>query len=73
MDVRELGNSDTEKERPPCRDVDEIMELLNRRVPLRLSEISRVTGSSRQVLEKIERRALKKIADALGSIEEVFA
>lgn len=47
----------------------EILEMLNRGVPLRLSEISKVTGSKREVLEKIEKRAMAKVREAFAGFD----
>ena len=48
-------------DRPIAKCQIEILAMANRRVPLRISEIAKMTNTIPQVLQKIERRAMEKM------------
>ena len=43
----------------------EILAMANRRIPLRISEIAKLTNTIPQVLQKIERRAMDKMRELI--------
>ena len=43
----------------------EILAMANRRIPLRISEIAKLTNTIPQVLQKIERRAMEKMRELI--------
>lgn len=51
--------------RPISKCKHEILDLANRRVPLRIIEIAKLTDTIPQVLQKIERRAMKKMRELI--------
>lgn len=51
--------------RPISKCKHEILDLANRRVPLRIIEIAKLTDTIPQVLQKIERRAMDKMIAAI--------
>ena len=48
-------------DRPIAKCPLEILAMANRRIPLRISEIAKLTNTIPQVLQKIERRAMDKM------------
>ena len=51
--------------RPIAKCKHEILNLANRRVPLRIAEIAKMTNTIPQVLQKIERRAMDKLRELI--------
>lgn len=52
-------------DRPIAKCPIEILAMANRRIPLRISEIAKLTNTIPQVLQKIERRAMEKLLTAI--------
>jgi cobalamin biosynthesis protein CbiD len=52
-------------DRPIAKCQIEILAMANRRVPLRIVEIARLTNTIPQVLQKIERRAMDKLRELI--------
>ena len=52
-------------DRPIAKCPIEILSMANRRIPLRISEIAKLTNTIPQVLQKIERRAMEKLLIAI--------
>ena len=52
-------------DRPIAKCPLEILAMANRRIPLRISEIAKLTNTIPQVLQKIERRAMDKMREMI--------
>ena len=52
-------------DRPIAKCPLEILAMANRRIPLRISEIAKLTNTIPQVLQKIERRAMDKMRELI--------
>jgi hypothetical protein len=52
-------------DRPIAKCPLEILAMANRRIPLRISEIAKLTNTIPQVLQKIERRAMEKLRELI--------
>jgi len=52
-------------DRPIAKSPIEILAMANRRIPLRISEIAKLTNTIPQVLQKIERRAMEKMRELI--------
>ena len=52
-------------DRPIAKCKNEILAMANRRIPLRISEIAKLTNTIPQVLQKIERRAMEKMRELI--------
>ena len=52
-------------DRPISKCPLEILAMANRRIPLRISEIAKLTNTIPQVLQKIERRAMDKMRELI--------
>jgi len=52
-------------DRPIAKCPIEILAMVNRRIPLRISEIAKLTNTIPQVLQKIERRAMEKLRELI--------
>ena len=52
-------------DRPIVKCPLEILAMANRRIPLRISEIAKLTNTIPQVLQKIERRAMDKMRELI--------
>jgi hypothetical protein len=52
-------------DRPIAKCPIEILSMANRRIPLRISEIAKLTNTIPQVIQKIERRAMEKLLIAI--------
>ena len=52
-------------DRPIAKCKNEILAMANRRIPLRISEIAKMTNTIPQVLQKIERRAMEKMRELI--------
>ena len=50
---------------PIAKCKNEILAMANRRIPLRISEIAKMTNTIPQVLQKIERRAMDKMRELI--------
>lgn len=51
--------------RKPVKCKHELLKMANRGEPLRITEIAILTGSMRQTVEKVERRAFNKLLDLI--------
>jgi hypothetical protein len=56
-------------DRPIAKCPLEILAMANRRIPLRISEIAKLTNTIPQVLQKIERRAMDKMRELIDVSE----
>ena len=52
-------------DRPIVKCPLEILAMANRQIPLRISEIAKLTNTIPQVLQKIERRAMDKLRELI--------
>jgi hypothetical protein len=52
-------------DRPRAKCPLEILAMANRRLPLRISELAKLTNTNPQVLQKIERRAMEKMRELI--------